>query len=403
VRPDASEGIVDKRAHAHSARNIVTPTFSLGRIAGIRIGVNWSVLFIVALLAYGLAAGQFPAEVPRHPVAEYIVAGVVTAVAYIGSLLAHELAHSLVARRNGIKVEDITLWLLGGVSRLEGEFPDPGAELRVAGAGPLASLLLGGLFLLLAWLVMTAGVRGLVVAALAWLGGINILLAVFNVIPAAPLDGGRLLRAVLWSITKDKLKAAIWSARAGQVFGWILTVVGIYLVLVARDYSWLWFVLLGWFLISAATAENQQAVLQSRLRTVPVREIMTPNPVTVPASATVAQFLNDYLPWSRHSAFPVVADSQTVGLVTVKRINQVPAGERGQTTLRDLACPLSEVARASPDSSAADLLPSLNGCADGRALVFDDGHLAGIVSPSDISRALQRLTRSPGAPGSPRR
>ena len=379
------------------------PTFSLGRISGIRIGVNWSVLFIVALLAYGLAAGQFPAEVPRHPVAEYIVAGVVTALAYIGSLLAHELAHSLVARRNGIKVEDITLWLLGGVSRLEGEFPDPGAELRVAGAGPLASLLLGGLFLLLAWLVMTAGVRGLVVAALAWLGGINILLAVFNVIPAAPLDGGRLLRAVLWSITKDKLKAAIWSARAGQVFGWILTVVGIYLVLVARDYSWLWFVLLGWFLISAATSENQQAVLQSRLRTVPVREIMTANPVTVPASATVAQFLHDYLPWSRHAAFPVVADSQTVGLVTVKRINQVPAGERGQTTLHDVACPLSEVARATPDESAADLLPGLNGCADGRALVFDDGHLAGIVSPSDISRALERLTRSPGGLGSPRR
>ena len=379
------------------------PTFSLGRISGIRIGVNWSVLFIVALLAYGLAAGQFPAEVPRHPVAEYIVAGVVTAVAYIGSLLVHELAHSLVARRNGIKVEDITLWLLGGVSRLEGEFPDPGAELRVAGAGPLASLLLGGLFLLLAWLVMTAGVRGLLVAALAWLGGINILLAVFNVIPAAPLDGGRLLRAVLWSITKDKLKAAIWSARAGQVFGWILTVVGIYLVLVARDYSWLWFVLLGWFLISAATSENQQAVLQSRLRTVPVREIMTANPVTVPASATVAQFLHDYLPWSRHAAFPVVADSQTVGLVTVKRINQVPAGERGQTTLHDVACPLSEVARATPDESAADLLPGLNGCADGRALVFDDGHLAGIVSPSDISRALERLTRSPGGLGSPRR
>jgi len=255
----------------------------------------------------------------------------------------------------------------------------------------------------LAWLVMTAGVRGLVVAALAWLGGINILLAVFNVIPAAPLDGGRLLRAVLWSITKDKLKAAIWSARAGQVFGWILTVVGIYLVLVARDYSWLWFVLLGWFLISAATSENQQAVLQSRLRTVPVREIMTANPVTVPASATVAQFLHDYLPWSRHAAFPVVADSQTVGLVTVKRINQVPAGERGQTTLHDVACPLSEVARATPDESAADLLPGLNGCADGRALVFDDGHLAGIVSPSDISRALERLTRSPGGLGSPRR
>jgi Zn-dependent protease/predicted transcriptional regulator len=374
-------------------------TFSLGRISGIRIGVNWSVLAIVALLAYGLAAGQFPAEVPHRPEAEYVVAAVVTAVVYMGSLLAHELAHSLVARRNGIKVEDITLWLLGGVSRLEGEFPDPGAELRVAGAGPLASLLLGGLFLLVTWLVVAAGGRGVVVAALAWLGGINILLAVFNVIPAAPLDGGRLLRAVLWSITKDKLKAAIWSARSGQVFGWVLTVVGIYLVLVHRDYSWLWFVLLGWFLISAATAENQQAVLQSRLRTVAVREIMTANPVTVPASATVAQFLTDYLPWSRHSAFPVVADGQTVGLVTVHRVNQVPSDERGQTTVRDVACPLPEIARATPDESVADVLPRLNQCTEGRALVFDDGHLAGIVAPADISRALERLTRSPGAPG----
>jgi predicted transcriptional regulator len=123
---------------------------------------------------------------------------------------------------------------------------------------------------------------------------------------------------VLWSITKDKVKAAIWSARSGQVFGWVLTVAGIYLVLVQRDYSWLWFVVLGWFLTGAASAENQQAVLQSRLRTVAVREIMTADPVTVPASATVAQFLNDYLPWYRHSAFPVVEDGRTVGLVTVQ-------------------------------------------------------------------------------------
>jgi Zn-dependent protease/predicted transcriptional regulator len=381
----------------------VRQSFSLGRISGIRIGVNWSVLFIVALLAYGLAAGQFPAEVPRHPEAEYIVAGVITALAYMGSLLAHELAHALVARRNGIKVEDITLWLLGGVSRLEGEFPNPGAELRVAGAGPLSSLLLGGLFLLVTWGVVAAGGRGVVVAALAWLGGINILLAVFNVIPAAPLDGGRLLRAVLWSITKDKYKAEIWSARSGQVFGWILAVVGIYLVLVQRDYSWLWFVLLGWFLITAASAENQQAVMQSRLRTVAVREIMTANPVTVPATATVAQFLTDHLPWSRHSAFPVVADGQTVGLVTVRRVNQVPSGERGQTTLRDVACPLSDIAQATPDESVADVLPRLNQCSEGRALVFDDGHLAGIVAPADISRALERLTRQPGGRGSFRR
>jgi len=244
--------------------------------------------------------------------------------------------------------------------------------------------------------VHAAGVRGVVVAALAWLGGINVLLAVFNVIPAAPLDGGRLLRAFLWWITGDRLKAAIWSARSGQVFGWALVVIAAYLVLVRRDYSWLWFALLGWFLINAATAENQQAVLQSRLRTVAVRQIMTPDPVTVPASATVAWFLADYLPRHRHSAFPVVAGGQTVGLVTVHRTNQVPPAARGQTTLADAACPLSDVARATPDEPVADVLPRLNECSERRALVFTDGHLAGIVSPADISRALERLSRNPG-------
>jgi Zn-dependent protease/CBS domain-containing protein len=372
-------------------------SFSLGRISGIRIGVNWSVLVIVALLAYGLAVGEFPAAAPHRPEAEYVVAAVLTAVAYMASLLAHELAHSLVARRNGLQVEDITLWLLGGVSRLRGEVPDPGAEVRVAGSGPLVSLLLGGVFLLVAWLVHGAGAPGVLVAALAWLGGINVLLAVFNVIPAAPLDGGRLLRAVLWRITGDRLKAAVWSARSGQAFGWVLIVAAAYLVLVRRDYSWLWFALIGWFLVSAATAESQQAMVQSQLRTVAVRQIMTPNPVTVPASATVAEFLTDYLPRYRHSAFPVVANGQTVGLITMHRANAVPAGERGRTTVRDAACPLDEVARAAPDEPISDVLPRLNGCSDGRALVFSDGHVTGIVSSADISRALQRLSRNTGA------
>ncbi|MDR3034532.1 MAG: site-2 protease family protein [Kitasatospora sp.] len=374
-------------------------SFSLGRIAGIRIGVNWSVLLIVALLAYGLAAGEFPAAAPRHPVAEYIVAGVLTAFAYIGSLLAHELAHSLVARRNGLEVQDITLWLLGGVSRLQGEVQSPGAEVRVAGVGPLVSLILGGAFWLVAWLLHAAGVRGVLVAALAWLGGINIILAVFNVIPAAPLDGGRLLRAVLWRITGDRLKAAIWSARAGQVFGWILVVVAVYLVLVRRDYNWIWFALVGWFLISGATSESQQAMLQAQLRTLAVRQIMTPNPVTVPAASTVAQFFDDYLPRYRHSAFPVVADGQTVGLVTVHRASQVPAAERDRTAMHDVACPLSEVARATPDEPATDLLPRLRACSDNRALVFADGRLAGIVTEADVSHALERLSRSRGSSG----
>jgi Zn-dependent protease/CBS domain-containing protein len=368
-------------------------SFSLGRIAGVRVGVNWSVLVIVALLTYGLAAGQFPAAAPGRPRAEYVVAAAATAVAYLGSLLAHELAHALVARRNGLTVEGITLWLFGGVSRLQGEVPNPGAEVRVAGSGPLMSLVLGGVFVLAAWLVHASGVAGVVVAALAWLGFINVVLAVFNAIPAAPLDGGRLLRAILWRLTGDRLKAAAWSARAGQVFGWALVAVGLLLALGRRDYSWLWSAFVGWFLVGAATAEGQQATLQASLRGVPVGQIMTADPVTVPASATVAQFMDEYLPWHRHSAFPVVADGQTVGLVTVNRISQVPAAERGRTTLGDVACPLSEVARATPDEPVADVLPRLGACSDGRALVFAGGQLAGILSPADISRTLERLSR----------
>jgi Zn-dependent protease/predicted transcriptional regulator len=371
-------------------------SFSLGKISGIQIGVNWSVLLIVALLAYGLAVGQFPAAAPGQPEAAYVIAAIVTALAYMGSLLAHELAHSLVARHNGLQVSGITLWLLGGVSQLEGEVPDPAAEVRIAGVGPLTSLILGVVFSFLAVLLHEAGVTGVVVAALAWLGGINVLLAVFNVIPAAPLDGGRLLRAVLWRITGDKIKSAEWSARSGQFFGWALVIVSAYLVLARGLYNWLWFALLGWFLISAASSEGQQAVMQSRLRSVPVRQVMTPNPVTVPASATVTEFLNDLLPRYRHSAFPVVSDGQTVGLVTVHHANQVHAGDRDRTTLGQVACKLADVAQASPDESVADVLPRLNECSEGRALVLADGHLVGIVSPTDINQALERMSRYQG-------
>src|SRR5260370_6517755 len=181
----------------------------------------------------------------------------------MASLRAHELAHSRGARRSGVQVEGITLWLLGGVSRLQGEIPSPGAEVRVAGVGPLTSLVRGGVFTLVAWLLHGSGVGGVVVAALAWLGGINILLAVFNVIPAAPLDGGRLLQAVLWAATKDRLKATMGAARSGQGFGGVLLVGGAYLVLARRGYNWLWFIILGLFLTRAPPPQTQPAALHA--------------------------------------------------------------------------------------------------------------------------------------------
>jgi Zn-dependent protease len=365
-------------------------SFHLGRIAGIRVGVNWSVLVIFALIAWGLAASRFPATYPQYSNATYIVAAVLTAVVFFISLLAHEISHAVVARRNGLHVKDITLWLFGGVARLSGEARNPGAELRIAGVGPLVSLLLGGVFLGVAALLRAGDYDGLLLAAFAWLGGINIALAAFNVIPAAPLDGGRLLRSLIWWRTGDRLKATRWASRAGQAFGWALVLLGLLGFLTGEGFGALWLALIGWFVVGAATAENQQATVRGRLGELAIRDVMTPNPETAPGSMTVEELLRSELIQHRHSSFPLTDDGGAVtGLVTFNQIRRVAPQARASTRLRDIACPLDQVAQARPDEPAADLLPRLSECAEGRALVFSDGALVGIVSPSDVSRVLR--------------
>jgi Zn-dependent protease/CBS domain-containing protein len=365
-------------------------SFRLGRIAGIRIGVNWSVLVIFALIAWGLAAARFPADYPQYATGAYVVAGLLTAVAFFASLLAHELSHALVARRNSLRVEDITLWLFGGVARLSGEAPNPGAELRIAGVGPLVSLLLGGVFLIVSELLAAGGHHNLVQAGVAWLGAINILLAVFNAIPAAPLDGGRLLRSIIWWRTGDRLKAIQWSSQAGKAFGWVLVALGLITFFARADFGGLWFALIGWFLIGAATAESQQATVRNQLGQLAIRDVMTANPITASGSITVADLLSSELIRHRHSTFPLTENGRgPVGLVTFNQIRHVLPQDRATTRLRDIACPLDQVAQARPDEPAADLLPRLTACAEGRALVLSDGVLVGIISPTDINRALR--------------
>jgi Zn-dependent protease/CBS domain-containing protein len=374
----------------------MTASFHLGRIGGIRIGVHWSVLVIFALIAWGLATSRFPAVSPQYGTAAYVTAAVLTAVVFFASLLAHEISHALVARRNGVRVQDITLWLFGGVARLSGESPNPGAELRIAGIGPLVSLLLGVVFFGVAGVLKASGYEGLVLASFAWLGGINIALAVFNVIPAAPLDGGRLLRSIIWWRTGDRLKATRWSSRTGQIFGWVLVALGLVTFFTGGDFGGLWLALIGWFLAGAATAESQQATVRGQLGELAIRDIMTLNPVTAPASMTVQDLLNSDLIRHRHSTFPLTEDGGApISLVTFNQIRRVAPQARATTRLRDIACPLEQVAQARPEEPAADLLPRLSECAEGRALVLSDGVLVGIVSPSDVSRVLRWM----GVPG----
>ncbi|MFG1832125.1 site-2 protease family protein [Micromonospora chersina] len=365
-------------------------SFRLGRIAGVPVGVNWSVLVIFLLIAWALSASQFPRAYPGHSAVAYVAAGLAAAVVFFLGLLAHEVAHAVVAKRNGIDVEGITLWLFGGVSELKGEARDPGAELRIAGVGPLVSLIIGVFFGAIAALLALAGAHGLLLGALSWLAGINVLLAIFNVLPAAPLDGGRLLRAAVWKATGDRTKASVVAARAGWVLGALLIGLGLWQFLAGSGVGGLWLALIGWFLIGAAGMEERQARMGSALRGIRVAEVMTPQPQTASGEMTVADFVDHYLFAYRHSALPLTEEGRPVGLVTLDRVRGIPTDRRASTTLAEVACRADELVLANPDEQLTDLLPRLSQCADGRALVVTDQRLVGIVSPSDISRAVQR-------------
>ncbi|MEH0842122.1 site-2 protease family protein [Micromonospora sp. CPCC 205711] len=365
-------------------------SFRLGRIAGVPVGVNWSVLVIFLLIAWGLSANLFPRSYPGRPTWQYVLAGLAAAAVFFVGLLAHEVSHAVVAKRNGLQVKGITLWLFGGVAELSGEAPNPGAELRIAGIGPLVSLLLGFFFGGIAVVLALAGQGGLLLGSLSWLAGINILLAIFNILPAAPLDGGRLLRAAVWKATGDRTKASVVAARAGWILGALLIGLGLLQFLTGSGVGGLWLALIGWFLIGAAGVEERQAKMGSALAGVRVGEVMTPQPQTASAEMTVADFVDHYLFAYRHSALPLTEDGRPTGLVTLDRVRGIPADRRATTTLAEVSCRAEDLVLARPEEPLNDLLPRLSQCADGRALVVTEGRLVGIVSPSDISRAVQR-------------
>lgn len=378
-------------------------TFRLGRIAGIAVGVNWSVLFVVGLFAWSLAEVTLPDAAGGYTDAAYWTVGVAAALAFFACLLAHELAHSVVAVREGVEVDSITLWLLGGVSKLRGEAADPGAELRISVAGPATSIALGTVFLGAAAVFAGLGGPALGVAALAWLGTINGVLAIFNLVPAAPLDGGRILHALVWRRTNDHARATSVSTRAGRWFGAAMITFGLLLVLLG-GLAGLWFVLLGWFLREAARAESTHELLHGALASVRVRDVMTADPVVVPADVLVADLVDEWFLGRRCSAFPVVVpDGTTTGLVTMQDVRRTNRHAWGTLRATDIASPITDVATAAPDEMLPALLERVAGAraGDGRALVFDGARLVGIVSSTDLRRAMEAaaLHRPPLAHG----
>lgn len=362
-------------------------TLSLGRMAGVPVGVHWSVVAIVALITPGLAAGVLPATQPGLTTAAYWVVALVAAVLFVASLLAHELAHAVVARRFGVRVERITLWLLGGVAELRDEPRTARTELLIAVAGPGTSLACAALFGTAGLGTALVGLPAVITAALFWLGLVNVVLAVFNLLPGAPLDGGRVLRALLWQARGDRDRAAITAAGVGYGLGVLLVFAGAAQLVLTGAWNGLWLALVGWFLTAASTAEQAAARWHARLGDLPVRAAMSTDLVCGRPDESVADFLATSVPGTTHRVFPLRDSAGApAGVVTLAGLAAVPAAARARTPLARVAT--RAAATAPPDQALSTLAAVV--AAGQPLLVVDGGRLVGLVTSDDLRRAGER-------------
>jgi Zn-dependent protease/predicted transcriptional regulator len=370
---------------------------SIGRFGGVEVRLNWSLLAVVALIVWSLSEGVFPSQNPGLSHNTYLAMAVVASLLFLASIALHELGHSWVALREGIEVDSITLWLFGGVSELKGRFASPGAEFRVAVSGPLVSIVLGVLFMLIAVVGLPSEVDGVA----AWLGYINLILAAFNLLPASPLDGGRVLHSVLWRAKGDFAWATRVASEIGQVFAYLFIALGIAMFIFQGSFSGAWLAFIGWFLLQGAKAEARYVATEQALGGLRVRDLMARHPVTVDADSTVGRFMDDVASSQRFTTYPVLDGDRPVGLLAFASVAAVPRSEWDTRRVRDTMIPLDEVPLLTEDELAVDALQELSAPTGNRALVIDNGHLAGLLSITDIARALE-VGRSPAQSPSPR-
>jgi Zn-dependent protease len=366
----------------------VSEHIRLGTVAGFRLGVHWSVLVILWLFTWSLAS-TLPSSAPGRSALTYWVAGAIGAVVLLASLLAHELMHAVVARRAGIPVSDVTLWLFGGVTRLGGEAQTAGTEFRIAISGPVTSLALAGVFAALAAVLRNLGAANVAVGVAWWLSGINLLLGLFNLLPGAPLDGGRVLSAYLWRRHGDKVRGEVGATHGGRIVGYVLIALGLFEFMVASIVTGVWTVFIGWFLLTAAHGEERRILTRQSLAGVRVADAMTAQPHTAPGWITVEDFIQSYVLGDRHSAYPVEGPGGTiVGLITLAQLRLVAPAERATTLVRDAAMPMDQVVTAAPHEPLTSLLERLAPSGSSRALVVESGQVVGIVTARDISRLI---------------
>jgi Zn-dependent protease/predicted transcriptional regulator len=363
----------------------------IGRVLGVPLRIHWTVPLLVVFFGYSLGSQTLPAWIPEQSNATYTVAGLAGALLLLGSLLAHEAAHAITARRKGIPVQNITLWALGGMTEM-GKPRAAGAAFLVAVSGPLTSLAVGaaafgagvGLDALSGWVVPAA--------VLVWLGWVNFVLGVFNLLPAAPLDGGRVVQAVMWWRTGDRQRAERAAARSGQVFGFLLISVG-WISVLRGAFGGLWLMVIGFFIMIVANAERRHAVIATALRGVRAADAMSSPVETCPDWLTVERCVDEVAMRSRHSTLALIDfEGRPSGMVHLPQLAKTPVPQRETLRVRDVAASLSQCTTCAPDDLLEDVLEKLHSGSGMRILVIDGQQLVGIVTARDISRLVQRHT-----------
>lgn len=379
----------------------------LFKIFGITIRIDWSWLLILILVVWNLSSA-FSQVHSDWSTAFTILMGVTAGLIFFLSVLLHELAHSLVAKAQGIPVSSITLFLFGGVSNIREEPKSPGSEFVMAILGPITSLVIGFVLILIASIgIETPNLRDIQPMAFIgqlnagrtlalWLGSINIILGLFNLIPGYPLDGGRVLRSIFWAISKNLRKATLWASIIGQFIAWVMIVSGIAMIFGVQIpffgqglANGVWMILIGWFLNNAASRGYQQLVVRDVLEGVPVRKMTKRNPPTVPAGISVDELIENYIMQTDDHAFPVMEAGKLVGIVCLDDIRPIPGVERSSKKVSDIMTPHSELITIGADDDASDALNAISKRSIRQLVVMEGDQMIGLVRRRDIVRFLQ--------------
>jgi Zn-dependent protease len=358
----------------------------IGKAFGISLRLHYSWFFIFVLVTWALAAAYFPTTYANWSLSLKIVAGIITSILFFGSVLFHELMHSLVSIRQGTQIQSITLFFLGGVSEMTGEPKTAGDEFRMAAAGPFSSLVLGGVFLGIFFVLRSAtGEAAQFGAAISYyLGLINILLGVFNLIPGFPLDGGRVLRSLIWWRSRNMQRATKIASNIGRAIGFIFIFGGIWLAFTGNFFNGIWLVLIGWFLETAAGSSYRQMLLQDMLKGHKASEVMSRDCTVVPPDITVERLVNEHILSSGRRCFPVVSGGHTEGLMTLSNVRSIPHDARKTKLVKEVMTPLSQVKSVSPSEDLSTILQILSENDINQVPVVWENKIVGIVARDNL-------------------